>query len=113
MLSDSHKAMAVAQDAEFQNRIRLALVRTALVAITQDNPARFAFAKRILAGSPNLFAAAVAVVTNGTIAAAIAAEGADPDTFGVDDGAIAFTVAEGNDPAVGVFNKLALANVGP
>jgi hypothetical protein len=110
MPTASSKAMIAAQSQEFQARVRLALVRTALLAIDDENSARAAFARKVLAASVNLPAAAVAVVANAAIGASIAGAAEGDDTFGVADADIGFTVAADDDPATGVFDKLARAN---
>lgn len=117
MPSAVQKCTAAAASPDFQSRVKLALVKVALAAFDDGNTARASFARRVLKGEVNMPAAAIAVVVNPTIAAAIAAyeppEGEEPDgTFGVSDEDIAFTVAEGGDPATGVFHKLATANAG-
>jgi uncharacterized protein YPO0396 len=113
MPSASQQAMTVATSPEFQARVRLALVKTALAAIDDQNSARAAFAQRVLTDRVNLFMAAVAVVANASIGSSIASAGDNPgDTFGVADDDIAFTIAENGNPATGVFAKLAAANVG-
>lgn len=112
MPTASEKAMIAAESSEFQARIRLALVRTALVALGDENSARAAFARKVVTGNINLYNAAVAVVANASVGAAIAGAANNDATLGVDDASIAFVVAEADDPAVGVFNKLAIANAG-
>jgi hypothetical protein len=113
MPSASQQAMTVATSPEFQARVRLALVRTALTAIDDESDARKSFSRRVLTDKVNLFMAAVAVVANASIGSSIASAGENPgDTFGVADDDIAFTIAEGGIAATGVFAKLAAANVG-
>jgi hypothetical protein len=106
MPSASQQAMTVAASPEFQSRVKFALVKTALLAIDDQNSARSAFAQRVLTDRVNLPMAAITVVANASISSSIATAGENPD----DD--IAFTIAEGGNPATGVFAKLAAANVG-
>jgi hypothetical protein len=113
MPSASQQAMTVAASPEFQSRVKFALVKTALLAIDDQNSARSAFAQRVLTDRVNLPMAAITVVANASISSSIATAGENPDdTFGVADDDIAFTIAEGGNPATGVFAKLAAANVG-
>lgn len=110
MPTDSQKVMAAAQDPKFQQRVRLALVRTALKAVTGDNSARADFARRILTGKIDITSASMAIAANPTIHASIAAATEGDETHGVADADIAYTMAEADEPAVGVFAKLAAAN---
>src|SRR4051794_38665864 len=113
MPSPSDKVMAVAANPAFQSRVKLALVKTALVAIGDDqNSARSAFARKVLTGTVNLPMAAVAVAANASVGASIAAAEEGDESFGVGDDDIAFIVAEGGNPATGVFDKLARASAG-
>jgi hypothetical protein len=115
MPSPAHKCMTVANATPFQERVKLALVKTALMAIADENSERKNYARKVLRNEVNLPMAAIAVVANATIGGAITAaiiegEGAD-ETYGVGDDEIAFAIAEGGDPATGVFAKLAAADV--
>ena len=85
-------------------------MNTALTAIGDENTVRSAFARKVLKGEINLPAVAIAVVANPTIGTSIAAAEEDDDTFGVDDASIAFVLAEDDDPATGVFDKMSRAN---
>lgn len=110
MPTATQKAMDAARSQEFQSRIQLVLMRTALAALDDDNSARASYARRVIRNEINLFMAAVAVVANVSIGASIMAEDPVTESFGVSDDDIAFAVAEGGDPAVGVFHRLAVAN---
>lgn len=65
--------MQIAQDSNFQNRVRYYLVKAAVAIMNEDintdrHAARAAYASKVLAGDINILHQCIAVLTNVTIA---------------------------------------------
>jgi hypothetical protein len=86
--------MSVARDTAFQARVRFCLTTAAIAVMaevntTANHAVRVTYAKTVIAGTADVYAAAVAVVTNSTIAAEANPTSADQ---AVPDGDLQFTV---------------------
>jgi hypothetical protein len=127
----SRKAVMIAADNQFQNRVRLVLIKCAVSCIDDDNTARADFARRVLAGTVNIQSAAMAVLVDAPVLdrvgnielteraearAADAPPGAairSPETMGdeIEDALIqGALMPDETDKRNGIFHKLAVAN---